>query len=155
MLNCDENAIIQGKRNELYSAISNLIINAAKYTPPKGTIRVTTRFADDRFLVEIKDNGVGIEAHHLPRLTERFYRVDGSRSTDSGGTGLGLAIVKHILMRHEGELMIDSEYGKGSCFTCAFPTTRITRTDCYEGTANLEGSEAATPDASDSNANVH
>ena len=155
VLNCDENAIIQGKRNELYSAISNLIINAAKYTPPKGTIRVTTRFADDRFLVEIKDNGVGIEAHHLPRLTERFYRVDGSRSTDSGGTGLGLAIVKHILMRHEGELIIDSEYGKGSCFTCAFPTTRITRTDCYEGTANLEGSEAATPDASDSNANVH
>ena len=70
------------------------------------------------------DNGVGIENHHIPRLTERFYRIDGSRSSDTGGTGLGLAIVKHILARHEAELEIKSSYGEGSSFICRLPLSR-------------------------------
>lgn len=158
VIDCKENGTIQGKRNELYSAISNLIVNAAKYTPPKGTINVKTRFEGDRFLVEVRDNGIGIEAHHLPRLTERFYRVDGSRSTDSGGTGLGLAIVKHILMRHEGELLIESKYGKGSCFTCAFPVSRITPTDCADSSRQTKASSTpaeVAEQAADSKAGVH
>lgn len=122
---CKDNAIITGKRNELYSAISNLVVNAAKYTPPEGTIELITRFTDDAFQVLIRDNGIGIESHHLPRLTERFYRVDGSRSSDSGGTGLGLAIVKHILLRHEAQLLIESKYGKGSTFICQFALSRV------------------------------
>lgn len=122
---CEDNAVIMGKRNELYSAISNLVVNAAKYTPPNGTIEVLTSRDGKNFYIEVKDNGIGVEAHHLPRLTERFYRVDGSRASDSGGTGLGLAIVKHILLRHDGELVIKSEYGKGSRFICAFSLQRI------------------------------
>lgn len=126
---CDDNALIMGKRNELYSAISNLVVNAAKYTPPKGTIELITSRDAEHYYVEVRDNGIGVEAHHLPRLTERFYRVDGSRATDSGGTGLGLAIVKHILLRHDGELLIESEYGKGSRFICAFSLERIRPTE--------------------------
>jgi two-component system phosphate regulon sensor histidine kinase PhoR len=122
---CEDNALVLGKRNELYSAISNLVVNAAKYTPPNGTIELVTRRDDEHYYVDVKDNGIGVEAHHLPRLTERFYRVDGSRASDSGGTGLGLAIVKHILLRHDGELLIESEYGKGSCFSCAISLERI------------------------------
>ena len=89
---CEDNAIIMGKRNELYSAISNLVVNAAKYTPPNGTIELITSRDQNYFYVEVKDNGIGVEAHHLPRLTERFYRVDGSRASDSGGTGRGLRL---------------------------------------------------------------
>lgn len=136
----DDDTIVLGKRNELYSAISNLVVNAAKYTPAEGTIRLRTRDSEAGYLVEIIDNGIGIEKHHLPRLTERFYRVDGSRATDTGGTGLGLAIVKHILLRHEGELLIDSQYGKGSTFTCRFSHQRI-----------IKASEAGEPDAAEGN----
>jgi len=133
---CEDNALIMGKRNELYSAISNLVVNAAKYTPSNGTIELITRRDADNYYVEVKDNGIGVEAHHLPRLTERFYRVDGSRASDSGGTGLGLAIVKHILLRHDGELLIESEFGKGSRFICAFSLKRIRPAETPSQTKN-------------------
>ena len=135
---CEDNAIIMGKRNELYSAISNLVVNAAKYTPPNGTVELITSRDEHNFYVEVRDNGIGIEPHHLPRLTERFYRVDGSRASDSGGTGLGLAIVKHILLRHEGELIIKSDYGKGSRFICAFSLQRVRPVD-IPSVANEQG----------------
>lgn len=116
---------IEGSRNELRSAISNLVMNAAKYSGQNG--RITIRwFADQRYAyLEVEDNGVGIDEIHIPRLTERFYRVDNSRSIDTGGSGLGLAIVKHILIRHRAELRVSSEPGKGSCFTCVFPRGAI------------------------------
>lgn len=124
-LECDENLQFLGERGELYSAISNLLTNAAKYTPDNGTIMVSATNSEAGLEIVIQDNGIGIESHHLPRLTERFYRVDVSRSSETGGTGLGLAIVKHIVGRHDGELSIDSEVGKGSRFTCLFPTNRV------------------------------
>ncbi len=139
----DDNAIIMGKRNELYSAVSNLVVNAAKYTPPNGTIELITRRDAKKFYIEVKDNGIGVEAHHLPRLTERFYRVDGSRASDSGGTGLGLAIVKHILLRHDGELIIESVYGKGSRFICAFSLERIRPMESYSETGTARSATAS------------
>lgn len=120
-----ETALLQGNRNELYSALSNLVFNAAKYTPPGGTIILSGKRSDTGYIVEVSDNGPGIESQHIPRLTERFYRVDESRSADTGGTGLGLAIVKHVLARHNANLEIISEPGKGSRFLCHFPTERL------------------------------
>ncbi len=116
---------LKGNLNELYSAISNLVFNAAKYTPEKGEIYLHCYKVNSGLYIEVKDNGVGIEAQHIPRITERFYRVDESRSTDTGGTGLGLAIVKHVLARHGAKLDISSEPGKGSCFKCCFPLSRV------------------------------
>ncbi len=127
VIDCDQSAMITGKRNELYSAISNLMVNAAKYTPANGTINLSANWDGEIFNLKIQDNGIGIEAKHIPRLTERFYRVSESRSSESGGTGLGLAIVKHILMRHDAELEILSEVGKGSSFICKLPSTRISK----------------------------
>lgn len=124
-LSCPEALQFLGDRGEIYSALSNLVVNAAKYTPAGGTIGVTAEMEGDRLRIDVKDNGLGIEAQHIPRLTERFYRVDVSRSSQTGGTGLGLAIVKHIVVRHDGELTIESEVGKGSCFTCRFPAARF------------------------------
>ena len=124
-LSCDENIEFVGDRGEIYSAISNLVSNAAKYTPHQGKIEILIRLSEDFLEVRIGDNGPGIEAKHLPRLTERFYRVDASRSSETGGTGLGLAIVKHIVNRHDGELTISSEVGKGSRFSCRFPLSRV------------------------------
>ena len=124
-LSCDENIKFIGDRGELYSAIANLVSNAAKYTPYQGKINILIRLSEDFLEAHVEDNGPGIEAQHLPRLTERFYRVDVSRSSETGGTGLGLAIVKHIVNRHDGELTISSEVGKGSCFTCRFPLSRV------------------------------
>jgi len=126
------NVYIRGNLSELYSAISNLLFNAAKYTPNKGTIKLNSRLLETGFEIEIEDNGVGIEEQHIPRLTERFYRVDESRSTDTGGTGLGLAIVKHVLARHGGNLEIFSEVGKGSRFVCHFPKDRLIETPSTE-----------------------
>jgi len=117
---------IRGSLSELYSAISNLLFNAAKYTPNKGKLIFTSRLVEDGFEIEVQDNGVGIAEQHIPRLTERFYRVDESRSTDTGGTGLGLAIVKHVLARHGANLVIKSELGTGSQFICHFPKERLT-----------------------------
>ncbi|MCB1670622.1 MAG: phosphate regulon sensor histidine kinase PhoR [Gammaproteobacteria bacterium] len=117
---CDDNLMLTGDRGELYSAISNLSINAAKYTPAGGRIVLRGRRTATGVEVCVEDNGIGIAAHHIPRLTERFYRVDVSRSSSTGGTGLGLAIVKHILARHGATLHIESEPGSGSRFCCRF-----------------------------------
>ena len=121
---CPISLCLVGKRSELYSAISNLVVNAAKYTPASGHIKLSADKGTNFFNIAVVDNGVGIENHHIPRLTERFYRIDGSRSSDTGGTGLGLAIVKHILARHEAELEIKSSYGEGSSFICRLPLSR-------------------------------
>lgn len=139
-LSCDENIKFIGDRGELYSAIANLVSNAAKYTPYQGKINILIRLSEDFLEAHVEDNGPGIEAQHLPRLTERFYRVDVSRSSETGGTGLGLAIVKHIVNRHDGELTISSEVGKGSCFTCRFPLSRV-KTDGRDTVAADERAE--------------
>ena len=119
-------AQLAGAESELLSAIGNLATNAIRYTPAGGTIEVTwaTR-PDGSAEIEVRDTGPGIAREHLPRLTERFYRVDGSRSRDTGGTGLGLSIVKHVVLRHGGELEIRSEPGKGSAFKLVFPAARV------------------------------
>ncbi|MCL5668703.1 MAG: phosphate regulon sensor histidine kinase PhoR [Gammaproteobacteria bacterium] len=111
-----------GNHDELRSAFSNLVYNAVQYTPAGGDIHVRW-FSDGRGIhLQVEDTGEGIAPQHIPRLTERFYRVDSARSRESGGTGLGLAIVKHVLTRHGAQLRIASELGKGSTFTCDFPT---------------------------------
>ena len=111
---------ILGYAQELRSAFTNLIINAVKYTPEQGHINIRWFRDKQNLCMSVTDDGVGIDAHHLPRLTERFYRADASRSKATGGTGLGLAIVKHVLLHHQGELIITSELGQGSCFTACF-----------------------------------
>jgi len=113
--------LLPGNEKELHSAFSNLVINAIKYTPIDGKVSMLLWQDQKNVYVSVSDNGSGIEAQHIPRLTERFYRVDASRNSGTGGTGLGLAIVKHVLMRHEAELKITSEPGKGSVFMCVFP----------------------------------
>ncbi|MDP1930103.1 MAG: phosphate regulon sensor histidine kinase PhoR [Gammaproteobacteria bacterium] len=125
LLECEGEYFLQGSMSELYSAISNLLFNAGKYTPDHGKIILKANLVTTGLDIEVADNGVGIEEQHLPRLTERFYRVDESRSTDTGGTGLGLAIVKHVLARHGAKLEILSEVGKGSRFICHFPKERL------------------------------
>lgn len=117
---------LAGAETELLSALTNLTNNAVRYTPEGGRIDITWReLADGSGEFAVKDTGPGIEREHLPRLTERFYRVDGSRSRDTGGTGLGLSIVKHVAQRHGGELDIQSEPGKGSTFRLVFPGARL------------------------------
>ena len=120
-----QNYLLLGEPRELQSALSNLISNAVRYTPQGGRIEVHTFLsADGNLNLQVKDTGPGIAPEHLPRLTERFYRVDRSRSRESGGTGLGLAIVKHVMQRHGGQLQITSIAGQGSCFNLVFPPTR-------------------------------
>ena len=117
--------VLLGEYNEIYSAFSNLVFNAVQYTPPEGVIQISWRAGEAGASFQVADTGVGIEAHHLPRLTERFYRVDKARSRELGGTGLGLAIVKHVLMRHDAVLQVHSEPGAGSTFSCEFPPQRV------------------------------
>lgn len=124
-LNADSRLRLLGEYNELYSAFSNLCFNALQYTPEGGKIEITWTAEDGGARLDVSDTGIGIEAHHLPRLTERFYRVDKARSRKVGGTGLGLAIVKHVLMRHNASMNVYSVPGKGSRFICHFPKTRI------------------------------
>jgi two-component system, OmpR family, phosphate regulon sensor histidine kinase PhoR len=113
-------------RTELLSATGNLVQNALRYTPPGGAIEVRwALLPDGRAEFSVQDSGTGIAPEHLPRLTERFYRVDRSRSRESGGTGLGLSIVKHVVQRHGAELKIDSELGKGSRFAFTLPANRV------------------------------
>jgi two-component system phosphate regulon sensor histidine kinase PhoR len=109
--------------------MGNLVSNAVRYTPEGGRIDVgwRVREEDGCAVFEVRDTGMGIAREHLPRLTERFYRVDGSRSRETGGTGLGLAIVKHVIQRHGGELQIESEPGKGSTFRLVLPAARVRR----------------------------
>lgn len=117
---------IAGNEAELASAIANLVNNAVRYTPDGGTIDVAWRLlASGAGELSVTDDGIGIDREHLPRLTERFYRGDSSRSRDTGGTGLGLAIVKHVVQRHGGELSIQSEPGMGATFRLVFPAARI------------------------------
>ena len=121
---------IGGAHSELLSAMANLAGNAVRYTPPGGEIVVRWRqLPDGRGEFSVQDTGPGIAAEHIPRLTERFYRVDSSRSRDTGGTGLGLAIVKHVAQRHGAELKIESTPGKGSRFSLVFPPGRIKAID--------------------------
>jgi two-component system phosphate regulon sensor histidine kinase PhoR len=115
-----------GAAKELHSAFSNLVSNAVRYTPTEG--RVTLRFSrnsDGGATLAVQDSGYGIPSQHLPRITERFYRVSTSRSRESGGTGLGLSIVKHVLSLHQGRLEIESEVGRGSTFACVFGPERV------------------------------
>ncbi|MFA7240159.1 MAG: phosphate regulon sensor histidine kinase PhoR [Sulfuricellaceae bacterium] len=114
-----------GNEDELHSAFGNLVSNAIRYTPAGGEIVLTWENAGDRAAFSVTDTGLGIDAEHVPRLTERFYRVDRGRSRETGGTGLGLAIVKHILTRHQAKLEIDSEPGAGSTFRVIFPAHRV------------------------------
>ena len=117
---------VSGAKTEMLSAMSNLLSNAVRYTPPGGRITLGWRVLDEGSAVfSVTDTGPGIAAEHIPRLTERFYRVDRSRSRESGGTGLGLAIVKHVTQRHGGQLHITSELGQGSTFSIVWPAVRV------------------------------
>ena len=117
---------VSGVHSEWISAMSNLVGNAIRYTPSGGQVHVGWQWlADGRLEFYVRDTGPGIAPEHIPRLTERFYRVDRSRSRDTGGTGLGLAIVKHVLQRHGSELRIDSTPGVGSTFAITFARNRL------------------------------
>ncbi|MDO3721133.1 phosphate regulon sensor histidine kinase PhoR [Marinobacter sp. chi1] len=116
---------LRGDEGQLRSAFSNLVFNAVKYTPAKGKITITWSADSEGGHLSVKDNGIGIDPIHIPRLTERFYRADPSRHLDTGGTGLGLAIVKHVLLNHDGKLDIRSRIGEGSEFICHFPADRL------------------------------
>jgi two-component system phosphate regulon sensor histidine kinase PhoR len=119
-------AEIAGIDSELHSAIGNLLTNAVRYTPTGGRISVGwSRRSDGSGGIEVADTGIGVARDHLPRLTERFYRVDGSRSRETGGTGLGLSIVKHVMQRHGGTIDVDSEPDQGSRFRLVFPPARV------------------------------
>ena len=127
LLDIGDAAMVMGSRDELASAFGNLVSNAIRYTPTGGAVTLAWRVAPDGTGVfSVTDTGIGIGPEHLPRLTERFYRVDRSRSRATGGTGLGLAIVKHVLLRHQAELEIASEPGKGSTFSVRLPARRVT-----------------------------
>jgi two-component system phosphate regulon sensor histidine kinase PhoR len=121
-ISCDVN--LSGNREELRSAFGNLLSNAIRYTPEGGTILLRWEERADQPVFAVQDSGIGIAPQHIPRLTERFYRVDRSRSRETGGTGLGLAIVKHVAIRHQAKLEITSEEGKGSTFALVFPARR-------------------------------
>jgi two-component system phosphate regulon sensor histidine kinase PhoR len=123
----DEGLTVTGVETEILSALGNLVTNAVRYTPDGGTIRVDWRETGGNAVFTVTDSGLGIPAADIPRLTERFYRVDRSRSRDTGGTGLGLAIVKHVLQRHDAQLDVKSEEGRGSTFTARFPVFRTAR----------------------------
>jgi two-component system phosphate regulon sensor histidine kinase PhoR len=116
---------LYGAESEIESAFTNLVVNALKYTPADGTVRMSWRADDEGAYFSVTDTGIGIPAEHIPRLTERFYRVDPGRSRGQGGSGLGLAIVKHALQRHGGWLEVHSVEGKGSTFTCHLPPQRL------------------------------
>jgi two-component system, OmpR family, phosphate regulon sensor histidine kinase PhoR len=121
-----EQTVLLGNHNELLSAMGNLVNNAVRYTPAGGRVDVVwALLRDGRGELRVMDTGPGIAAEHIPRLTERFYRVDRSRSRDTGGTGLGLAIVKHVGQRHGGELRIESVVGKGSTFILRIGSVRV------------------------------
>ncbi|MCO6412130.1 MAG: phosphate regulon sensor histidine kinase PhoR [Thiogranum sp.] len=131
-LDVDPDLCIKGREPELYSAFSNLVFNAVRYTPAGGRIKVSWKDTEQGPRFAVEDSGVGIEPHHIPRITERFYRVDAGRSRSRGGTGLGLAIVKHVLLRHQTVLEINSEPGVGSAFQCRFAPQR--RISCDQDT---------------------
>lgn len=126
VVSCDSPGDLLGSEAELVSAFGNLVANAVRYTPPGGTVRIGWHADRQAAEFTVEDSGIGIDAKHIPRLTERFYRVDRGRSRDAGGTGLGLAIVKHSLNRHQALLDIKSTLGSGSRFSVRFPASRVT-----------------------------
>jgi two-component system phosphate regulon sensor histidine kinase PhoR len=123
----DEGLTVKGAETEILSALGNLVMNAIRYTPDGGKVHVDWHMEGNSAVFSVTDSGLGIPAADIPRLTERFYRVDRSRSRDTGGTGLGLAIVKHVLQRHDAQLEVKSEEGRGSKFTVRFPAARTAR----------------------------
>ncbi len=131
-------AHLKGNTTQLQSAFSNILLNAVKYTPANGEINVRWYEDDKGVHFSVQDTGIGIDPEHIPRLTERFYRADPSRASETGGTGLGLAIVKHVLINHEGELEIQSRIGQGSTFICHFPMKRVIQSDRSETSATAE-----------------
>ncbi len=131
-LQVDKSLNLKGSREELMSAFTNLVSNAIRYTPEGGDIIISWQLKNKQAVFSVKDSGIGIEEQHIPRLTERFYRVDNSRSRETGGTGLGLAIVKHILNRHRAKLEVDSKIGKGSTFSILFPQSRTILNETIE-----------------------
>jgi two-component system, OmpR family, phosphate regulon sensor histidine kinase PhoR len=125
----ESHAMLRGDEPEIHSAFSNLVDNAAKYTPPEGSIEMRWWVDGEGAHFAVTDTGIGIPAEHIPRLTERFYRVDAGRSRATGGSGLGLAIVKHVLQRHGATLDVQSTIGAGSTFTVHFPAHRVSDED--------------------------
>ena len=121
----DSKAMLLGEDIQIHSAFSNLVENAAKYTPEDGSVQIRWWTDEKGGHFSVTDTGIGIASEHIPRLTERFYRVDAGRSRSTGGSGLGLAIVKHVLQRHGAQLSIESQEGRGSKFTCDFPRERL------------------------------
>lgn len=124
-LDIDDTIFVLGRGSELESIVTNLVGNAVRYTDTGGHIQIRWSATEQGAELVVRDNGMGIEAADIPRLTERFYRVDAGRAASTGGTGLGLAIVRHCLDRHGGELIINSQPGVGSTFTCRFPAPRV------------------------------
>jgi two-component system phosphate regulon sensor histidine kinase PhoR len=124
-LQLDSPLWVRGSLQEIHSALGNLISNSIRYTPAGGAISLSWSERDNEAVFAVTDTGEGIAAEHIPRLTERFYRVDHSRSRETGGTGLGLAIVKHVLTRHGARLDVQSIPGKGSTFAAVFPQSRV------------------------------
>ena len=125
VVDSDGRGDLYGSEAELTSAFGNLVANAVRYTLPGGTVRISWKANAQGAEFAVEDSGIGIDAKHIPRLTERFYRIDRGRSRDAGGTGLGLAIVKHSLSRHQAQLEITSKLGVGSRFAARFPTGRV------------------------------
>ncbi len=124
-LNLASKAKLRGDESELKSVVSNLVSNAVRYTPEGGRVTISWSVDECGAHLAVTDTGIGIAEEDIPRLTERFYRADGGRAREQGGTGLGLAIVKHVLKRHDAELEISSQVGKGSRFICHFPAARL------------------------------
>lgn len=123
---CEQQVELSGAESEIFSGMWNLVSNAMRYTPAGGAIDVSFAMTErGGALFSVADNGIGIAPDHIGRLTERFYRVDPSRSRETGGTGLGLAIVKHVVQRHGGELQVESAVSKGSTFRLVFPVGRV------------------------------
>ena len=124
-LRLDAELALLGNESEVHSIFFNLINNAVRFTSEAGDIQIQWRRDGAVAVFSVADTGIGIQEEHIPRITERFYRVDKGRSRETGGTGLGLAIVKHAVQRHNGRLSIESQMGKGSIFECHFPETRV------------------------------
>jgi two-component system, OmpR family, phosphate regulon sensor histidine kinase PhoR len=142
----DTPAQLAGNLTELQSAFGNLVSNAVRYTPVGGHIELRWMArADGGSTLEVRDSGPGIAREHLSRLTERFYRVDGSRSRETGGTGLGLSIVKHVMQRHGGEIEVESEVGRGSCFRLRFPAARVRQATALGTPGAHSGAAPAAP----------